>query len=84
MDLHHALRFPLEIYLYIYQFCDIDTKQTLHRVFYHETFVLSRLHISSNAKKIIDDVNTHKHASMSVQNALHKYFNNFFSDENVL
>lgn len=68
---------PFELICCIYDFLDIDTKIEMHKIYSYESFLSSKIKLSSKRDKKINRIINDKFHMFEMQNELNKLFKRF-------
>jgi hypothetical protein len=65
---------PFELIQLIYDHSCIDVKQCFHKIFNHESFIHSKLHINQDHLTMLNQICSFKHTNFIVVKALSEHF----------
>jgi hypothetical protein len=66
---------PFEIIQIIYNYSSIDVKQCFNKIFNHESFIQTKLHVNYNQLTILNQMCSFKHTNYIVMKELSQHFN---------
>lgn len=65
---------PFELIQMIYDFSDIDTKQSFHKIFNHQSFIHNKVYVSFSSKILLNQVISFKSSNYYVIKQLYETF----------